>query len=101
MCKIIDSFLSQSTKYSYEIILVDDGSTDDTSNIIARYKNLYPDKIVALTQKNMGISTARSAGLDSAIEKYITFTDHDDWVSVDYVETLMNAAVESKEDIVK
>lgn len=83
----VDSVLANSYE-NLEIILVDDGSTDDTARLIAPYA---ADPRVAITTKpNGGISSARNAGLDVAQGAYILFIDSDDWVAPGYVE----AAVE-------
>lgn len=69
--KTIEALLSQKTGKSYEIIVVDDGSTDDTPNII---KN-YPIKII--TQRNAGPSAARNTGWNAASGEIVAFTDSD------------------------
>lgn len=71
------SGLIHSTNFAYEIIIINDGSTDNTSNIVSRYASRYP-YIKYIEQKNAGVSTARNAGLDIATGKYITFVDADD-----------------------
>ena len=71
--KCIDSVLNQSYT-NFEIILVDDGSTDNTKNVIARYK----DRITVIYQKNSGVSKARNVGVAKAKGKYIAFLDSDD-----------------------
>lgn len=97
----VDSLLAQKTKYKYEIILVNDGSRDSTQLILEKYKNDNPDKIVVITKENGGISSARNTGIANSRGEYISFVDHDDWISEDYVEKLISAAYAEQADIVK
>lgn len=80
--RCVDSLLNQ--KYNdYEIILVDDGSTDGSGelcDLIAK-KNL---NVMAVHKKNGGLASARNYGLDYVKGKYVTFVDSDDWVTDDY-----------------
>ncbi len=68
----IDSVLSQSF-YHYELIVVDDGSTDNTREILASYP-----RIIAVTQENRGVSAARNKGAELSTGKFIAFLDSDD-----------------------
>lgn len=97
----MDNLLNQQTKYRYEIILVNDGSKDNTLNIITEYKEKYPNEIVIINQNNAGISFARNAGLYVSQGKYVAFMDHDDDISKQFTEVLMSAAYKEKADIVK
>lgn len=99
--KIFESFLSQKTKYRYELIFVNDGSQDCTQDIIEEYKMLKPEIVKIITQSNQGISAARNTGIRHAKGKYIGFADHDDWVEEKYIEKLVSAAYREKADIVK
>ena len=93
----IDSVLNQKTKYNYEVILVDDGSTDGASEICDTYKKY--DNIVVIHQKNSGIGGARNTGLNHAKGKYIMFVDCDDFVHSDFIEIMINEAYNTDNDI--
>lgn len=83
----LDSILAQSYK-DFEIILVDDGSTDSSGNICDEYSMKY-ENIKVLHKNNNGLSSARNAGLDIAQGEYILFIDSDDVVSPIMLETLI------------
>jgi glycosyltransferase involved in cell wall biosynthesis len=74
VARAIDSVLAQTYRH-IECIVVDDGSTDDTAEILSR----YGDRLVAIRQPNRGLSAARNAGLQAARGAYVAFLDADDW----------------------
>jgi glycosyltransferase involved in cell wall biosynthesis len=73
----VDSVLKQDYQHT-EIILVDDGSTDNTNEILEKIKSSHPEKIKLIRQKNQGASAARNAGLKISSGDYIQFLDSDD-----------------------
>lgn len=75
--KAIRSVLKQTYK-NYELIVVDDGSTDKTKKIVKKYVKKYPKKVRYIYQDNRGPSAARNTGILNAKGKYITFLDSDD-----------------------
>lgn len=78
--KCLISLLTQSLD-DIEIIVVNDGSKDNSQSIINRFQEKFPNKIKAFTKENGGLSDARNFGLDQAIGNYIGFVDSDDYVS--------------------
>ncbi len=97
LCK---SLLNQKTKYSYEVIFVDDGSTDDSFEILSNIakKNSH---MRVFTKQNGGISSARNYGIDKAVGQYLLFVDNDDYLSEDFVEKTLDVAKKENVDIVK
>ena len=78
----ITSVLEQVPSDDIEIIVVDDGSTDESLGVIKGFEGGRSD-VKVVTQKNAGVSAARNAGLSIATGKYVTFVDGDDVVSPD------------------
>lgn len=85
LVKCIETILQQ-TYRNYELILVDDGSTDNSGKICDKYLN--EKKVRVIHKENGGLSDARNAGIDIALGKYITFIDSDDFVEDTYLEYL-------------
>lgn len=79
----IDSVINQSLdfKENVQLILVDDGSTDDSKQICGEYFEQYPNNIFFLSKKHMGIANTRNSGLNYASGKYVNFLDSDDYLS--------------------
>lgn len=93
----IKSIINQTYK-NIEIILVDDGSTDDSSNICDKY--LKKDKRIKVIHKsNGGLSSARNIGIVNSNGEYITFIDSDDYVEKEYVEVLYKNIIKYSSDI--
>ena len=92
------AILSQKTSYQYEVILVDDGSTDGAGEILKKFESIPKVKIIS--QENGGIGTARNTGINHAAGKYLMFVDCDDIVHDDIVETLMSRAYKDNLDMV-
>lgn len=97
--RCIESALSQNTKFSYEVILVDDGSPDNCAEILDSYKSNPAVKVVH--KSNGGLSEARNTGMKIAKGQYFFFLDSDDILFPDSVELLMSAAKKYNADIVE
>ncbi len=95
--KCLDSILAQ-TFEDYELLLIDDGSSDKSGNICDEYEK--KDKRVKVFHKeNGGLSSARNAGIDAACGEYIGFIDSDDYIDNDMFEILYNSLIENHADI--
>lgn len=97
--KCLESIVNQSFK-DYEVLLVNDGSTDNSQKIIDEYANKYPTKFRTFVKKNGGQSSARNMALPFAYGEYITFLDSDDYYDSKYLEKLYTAAKKNNSDMV-
>ena len=96
--EMIQSILNQNTAYTYELILVDDGSGPRARSILEKYAD--KSHIQVIFQRNQGISAARNTGINAATGKYIMFVDCDDVLKPEIVQTLLDKAYEKDTDIV-
>ncbi|MCO7355473.1 glycosyltransferase family 2 protein [Riemerella anatipestifer] len=85
--KCINSVLAQTQK-SWELLLIDDGSTDDSLSI-CEYFGKNHENILVYSQENRGVSAARNLGIERSRGKYLCFIDSDDWVDEDYLENFV------------
>ena len=92
--RCLDSIFLQSTQYAFEVVLVDDGSTDNSVEIIKARKEA---NVILYKQKNAGPSVARNKGVELAHGKYVTFIDADDYWEDGYVESLVGFLEEHQE----
>lgn len=95
----LNSLLNQ-TKKEIEIIAIDDGSTDNTLNILNEYKKNNPDKIKVISQKNQGLSITRNNGIKLSTGKYISFVDGDDEVDINLFKNLWDKLENFSYDVV-
>ena len=93
----IESVMNQ-TYSNWELILVDDGSTDKSGDICEKYA-AKDERVKVIHQKNGGAANARNHGLDMATGEYICFIDSDDKIENNYVDKLLNAIKESQSDV--
>lgn len=97
--KCINSLVEQKTKYSVQMVIVDDGATDLSGKIADEYASLTNVEIIH--KKNGGLSEARNYGMKKLTGRYITFVDSDDYIpSQDVFEKMLDAAYEKNADIV-
>jgi len=85
--KCLDSAVNQNFS-DYEVVIVNDGSTDKSSDIIDEYEERYPDRLVVIHQGNAGLSAARNAGIKVSHGLYLAFLDSDDWISSDFLQCM-------------
>lgn len=85
IARTIDSVLAQ-TVFDFEIVIVDDGSTDNGPDVVATYQD---DRIRLIKQENQGVSAARNRGISEASSDFIAFLDADDEWEADHLETLL------------
>lgn len=104
--KYIDRCLTSLTEQTlsqaaYEIILVDDASTDTTWQHITAWESKYPELILAVhCDENGKMGRARNIGLFYATGEYVGFADSDDWVEPEMFEALLSEAEENRQDVV-
>ncbi|GAB0156345.1 glycosyltransferase family 2 protein [Chryseobacterium sp. Alg-005] len=91
LAKCLDSLVNQ-TLQNIEILVINDGSKDNSGQIIQEYAQKYPDKIKAFQKENGGLSDARNFGIDRAIGDYIGFVDSDDYVTETMFEEMVMLA---------
>ena len=93
----ISSVLGQTYK-DFELILVDDGSTDNSLNICYEFAK-KDSRIIVIHQENGGVSSARNKGLKNAKGEFITFVDSDDYVENDWLKMLLTAILANNADV--
>ena len=99
VAKCIESIQNQSYQH-LEIILVDDGSTDDSGDICDQYA-AYDDRIKVIHQENGGISAARNTGIEAANGDYIAFVDSDDYIAPNMYEDMLHILKDNDLDILE
>lgn len=98
LSRCLRSILSQSFE-EIEIIIINDGSTDNSLEIIKEYSYL-DNRIIIINKKNGGLSSARNEGIKIARGEYVVNIDSDDWIEQDYFKDMYNIAKEKNADIV-
>lgn len=94
----LDSILNQDFD-SYEIVIVDDGSTDGSGELAEQYASRHSDKIRVLHQENQGLGGARNTGIKDAKGEYVAFIDSDDWIKPNMLSTLWKEIQQTSADI--
>ena len=98
--KCINSLLSQ-TLEDIQIILVNDGSKDNSGNIAKEYEQNNKDRVIYVEKENGGLSDARNYGLKYATGDFIAFLDSDDYIEKNAYEEMYNKAIEENADYVE
>lgn len=98
--KCLETLVNQTLK-EIEIIIVNDGSKDRSIQIINKFKEQYPEKIVYLEKENGGLSDARNFGIPHATGEYIAFLDSDDYVEKDMYQKMYEIAKKENSDMVE
>lgn len=96
--KCIDSVLKQ-TYHNIEVLLVNDGSTDNSFEICKKYAE-SDKRVIVLNQENMGVSAARNQGIRKSRGKYIVFVDSDDWIEAETIRNLIDIQSNYNYDLV-
>ena len=87
--EMVESIIAQTIGFeNIQLILVDDGSEDDSWAICERYMKQYPDNVVAIHKENGGVSSTRNEGLKHVRGEYVNFTDSDDILEEDALEKM-------------
>lgn len=84
MCTLVEQ-----TYLNYEVLLIDDGSTDESGKLCDLYELEYPRLVKVIHKENGGLSSARNTGILHASGEYVIFPDPDDWVDRNYIEELV------------
>ncbi len=96
--KCLDSIINQTYK-DFEVIVVNDGSPDNSQSIIDEYVNNYPEKMKSYIKPNGGLSDARNYGMNYVTGDYVVFIDSDDYIKEDMLEVI-NSNIADNEDVV-
>lgn len=98
--KCLDTLVNQ-TLSDIEIIVVNDGTKDNSMTIVEKFQKKYPNKIICLEKENGGLSDARNYGIPYAKGEYIAFLDSDDYVEKDMYLTMYEIAKKENSDLVE
>lgn len=99
LTKCLDSLVNQ-TLEAIEIIVVNDGSKDDSQKIIDKFQEKYPQKIKGYRKENGGLSDARNFGIDKSVGEFIGFVDSDDYVTETMFEEMYDLSQKHQAEMV-
>lgn len=94
--RAIDSILRQDTKFTYEVVAIDDGSSDNSLSIL----KTYGDKLKVIEQSNKGPGAARNKAIKESTGDYLMFLDSDDAVSSNFIDKMYQTVLDYEADIV-
>lgn len=97
--KCLNSLVSQ-TLQEIEILVINDGSKDNSQQIINQFQEKFPEKIKAFSKENGGLSDARNFGIDRAIGEFLAFVDSDDYVSENMLQEMYDLAIKNEAELV-
>ena len=97
--KCLNSLVNQ-TLEEIEILVINDGSTDDSQKIIDEFQKKFPQKIKAFSKENGGLSDARNFGIDRASGNFLAFVDSDDYVSENMLQEMYDLAIKNEAELV-
>lgn len=95
------SLINQKTSFKYEIICINDGSSDGSLDILNKLYTDYPGILIVVSQTNKGIAATRNRGIEMSNGEFLCFVDNDDFVESNYVEKLLGKAYEEGADMVQ
>ncbi len=95
----LDSILSSVTKYTYHLVIVNDGSTDCSGEILSEYES--DSRVSIINQENLGLSGARNTALKKIFGRYVTFVDSDDLLAPNAITNWLDAAYKYNADVVE
>ncbi len=98
LCKCLDSLVGQ-TYRDIEILLINDGSSDNSQKICESYANRFSE-VLLINQNNSGPATARNTGINRARGKYLSFVDADDYVESNMIEEMISVAEDNHAEMV-
>lgn len=101
LSRCLDSLLCQGVADGYEILCINDGSTDRSGEILTKYEKEHPDVVRVITQPNGGVIAARNKGLDEARGEIVTFCDNDDYLVPGAYKYLMDSFWDDQTDVVQ
>jgi glycosyltransferase involved in cell wall biosynthesis len=96
LSRCLDSIFNQNFKGNFEVIAVDDGSTDNSLEILKKYQEKYPNLTVVEQGTNKSLAVARSTGMKHATGDYVLHIDSDDWIKSEMFSNLLKKAAEYK-----
>lgn len=98
LCRCVESVLNQTTR-DLQVIIINDGSTDNSEEIIKNKYFGYPNLEYIKLSKNTGVGNARNLGIEKANTEYIAFIDSDDWIDTAYYENMLQLVQQDQSDI--